>query len=128
MKRLIPDRKETIPIGWYESTVEEQHVPYLRPCECGGHEETIYLTLQKEDGRLRIGGDKEFHFSALPYSVEAYTKADYDRELESDGWYHLSLDAYHAGLGGDTGWTKNIHPQYRLPNGRYPFAFTILTD
>ena len=127
-EETYPDRKGTIPIGWYESTVEEQHVPYLRPCECGGHEDTVYLTLQKEDGRLRIGGDKEFHFSALPYSVEAYTKADYDRELESDGWYHLSLDAYHAGLGGDTGWMKNIHPQYRLPNGRYPFAFTILTD
>ena len=28
-----------------------------------------------------------------------------------------------AGLGGDTGWTKNIHPEYRVCKGRYSYTF-----
>lgn len=116
------DRKSTAFIGVYQSTIPEQNVPYIVPCECGGHEDTVWLKL---GAALRFSAAKPFHFSALPYPTAAYAKAAYQEELTGDGYYYLNLDAYHAGLGGDTGWTKNIHPEYRIGRGYYPFDFTM---
>lgn len=57
--------------------------------------------------------------------MEQYIQADYEDELgESDGVY-LNLDAYHAGLGGDTGWTCNIHPEYFIGGGMYTYWFKL---
>ena len=51
----------------------------------------------------------------------------YDNDLPdtSTGTW-LIVDSVHAGLGGDTGWFKNIHPEYRIPSGRYHYEFTFL--
>lgn len=119
------DRKSTSFVGLYQSTIAGQNVPYIVPCECGGHEDTVWLKLGEENRTLIFYGAKPFHFSALPYSTDAYAKAAYQDELTGDGFYYLNLDAYHAGLGGDTGWTKNIHPEYRIGKGFYPFDFTL---
>lgn len=121
------DRKSTAFMGLYHSTVSEENVPYVVPCECGGHEDTVYLKLGDTDKQslLTFAAAKPFHFSALPYSTDAYAKADYQDELKKDGYHYLSLDAYHAGLGGDNGWTKNIHPEYQIGRGYYPFDFTM---
>lgn len=126
-KETYPDRKLSAFMGMYKSTTEEQHMPYIRPCECGGHEDTAFVSLKKENGEgILCTAPQRFHFSALPYSTEAYAKADYQKELVSDGKNHLHLDVVHAGLGGDTGWTKNIHAPYRIGEGLYPFEFTVL--
>lgn len=136
------DRKSTAFMGLYHSTVSEQHVPYIVPCECGGHEDCVYLQLgcgnaftkahttengnpSPGDGTLTFTAAKPFHFSALPYSTAAYAKAGYQDELTKDGHNYLCLDAFHAGLGGDNGWTKNIHPEYQIKRGYYPFDFTM---
>lgn len=140
------DRKSTAFMGLYHSTVSEENVPYVVPCECGGHEDTIYLQIGAAkdcntdrhlddngstagngqiDAALTFTAARPFHFSALPYSTDAYAKAAYQDELETDGYHYLSLDAYHAGLGGDNGWTKNIHPEYQIGRGYYPFDFTM---
>ena len=73
---------------------------------------------------IQITGGEDFHFSALPYSMAEYKQAAYEEELPTSPtgtW--LMLDAVHAGLGGDTGWTKNIHPEYRICGGRYSYTF-----
>ena len=73
---------------------------------------------------VQIVGSDDFHFSALPYSMAEYRKAAYKEELpEQTTGTWLILDAAHAGLGGDTGWTKNIHPEYRVCKGRYSYTF-----
>lgn len=121
-----PDRKRGALVGLYEKTVDEMHEHYVRPCECGGHEDTRYLDICNREGHgLHVTGDRYFHFSVLPWSVEDYTKADYQEDLPESTAVHLCLDGYHAGLGGDTGWTKNIHPEYQLPKGVYSYRFDI---
>lgn len=121
------DRKDTACTGTYRSSVAGQHVPYIVPCECGGHEDTEFASLSESAGGvcLIVTGTEPFHFSALPYSTAAYAKAAYQDELVPDGFHYLNLDVCHAGLGGDTGWTKTIHPEYQIGNGRYGFDFTI---
>lgn len=121
-----PDRKTAAFIGLHSSTVPSQHVPFVKPCECGGHEDTRYALLSDGTHSIMITGKKDFHFSALPYSLDEYQEAMYDEDLPvspSGTW--LIIDSIHAGLGGDTGWFKNIHPEYRIPSGRYSYEFTI---
>lgn len=119
------DRKSAAMMGKYRSSPAEMHIPFIVPCECGGHEDVRYVTLTDGNHSLKVTGGADFHFSALPYSVEQYTAAAYQQELApSDGTY-LNLDALHAGLGGDTGWSKTIHPEHRIPNGRYFYSFQL---
>ena len=119
------DRKSSSFMGLYRSTVAEQHAPFLVPCECGGHEDTACLTLSDGARTLTAAGGTRFHFSVLPYSTAAYAEASCQDELISDGHVWLNLDVRHAGLGGDTGWMKNIHPEYRIGSGTYPYHFTL---
>lgn len=125
-QETYPDRKSTAFIGRYNSDVSKQHVPYIVPCECGGHEDTSWVSLGSGDDMLTFGAAGRFHFSALPYATQAYARAAYCWELEEDGCNYLNLDICHAGLGGDTGWTKNIHPEYRIGDGVYPFDFALI--
>ena len=101
-------------------------MPFINPCECGGHEDTRWLTLTDSVGRgIRVTGSG-FHFSALPWSAEQYAEAHYQNELCQSKGVILTLDAVHAGLGGDTGWTRNIHPEYRIPHGKYLSEMTLM--
>ncbi len=121
-----PDRKSAAFTGLYTSSVLQQHVPFVKPCECGGHEDTRYAILSDGTHSIQLTGSRDFHFSALPYSLEEYQNAAYDDELPASPtgtW--LIADAVHAGLGGDTGWFKNIHPEYRIPSGKYSYEFTF---
>lgn len=120
------DRKSAAFVGTYHSSVKEQHIPFINPCECGGHEDTRYTRLSNGKDSILIFSNTDFHFSALPYSMEEYQNATYTNELPTvPGNTWLILDSIHAGLGGDTGWYKNIHPEYRIPAGRYSYQFYI---
>lgn len=119
------DRKSSAFVGIYSSKVPEMHEHYVRPCECGGREDIRWLEITNEEGRgVRITGSKLFHFSALPWTVEQYDQADYQENLGESQGVELVIDGWHAGLGGDTGWTKNIHPEYRIPQGSYFYEIT----
>lgn len=121
-----PDRKASAIIGLYSSTVSDQHVSFVKPCECGGHEDTRYALLSDGTHSVQITGRNDFHFSALPYSQDEYQDAMYDEDLPgSPTGTWLTVDSVHAGLGGDTGWFKTIHPEFRIPSGRYSYEFTF---
>lgn len=120
------DRKEAALIGCYSSTVQEQHTPYVKPVECGGKEDVRYVLVKDQAGRaLRISGAVPFHFDIHDYSAEVCDNAMYEQELKKDGYIHLNIDHLHAGLGGDSGWSKNIHPEYRIGKGCYHYRVSI---
>jgi beta-galactosidase len=121
------DRKSAAFIGEYEGKVEDMHVPYVKPCECGGREDVRYLVLSDGIHKMTVTGGADFHFSVLPYSFEQYSKADYQDELGEKGTY-LHLDAWHTGVGGDTGWRKTIHPEYFLGDGIYVYKLSLRMD
>ncbi len=118
------DRKSAAFMGKYKGTVDDMHVPFIKPCECGGREDARYLILTDGKHKLTVTGGADFHFSVLPYSLVQYADADYQDELGEKG-VHLLLDAWHTGLGGDTGWRKTIHPEYFMGDGIYTYKFTL---
>jgi beta-galactosidase len=123
-----PDRKHGALFGIHQSTVEEQFFPFVDPCECGGHTDTRWMELFDEEGTaLRVQGQPEFHFSALPYTQEELIRAGHVYELERAGDTILCIDGFHMGLGGDTGWSLNVHPEYLLPADRtYRYGFALV--
>lgn len=119
------DRKESAVFGIYQSNVSAQHANFVRPCECGGHEDTRWLRVTNGEGHgLEVRGSG-FHFSALPWSIQQYTAANYADELGTSLGTNLVLDGFSAGLGGDTGWDKVIHPEYRIPKGSYIYELEL---
>lgn len=120
------DRKSSAFVGRYTDTVQNQHVPYVKPCECGGKEDVRWLEIKDAEGSgMRITGSGLFHFSALPWTLEQYMQANYQEELGKSKGVSLTVDGRHAGLGGDTGWTRNIHPAYRIPAGNYLYELKL---
>lgn len=117
------DRKSSALVGRYSATPEQMHAHFVVPCECGGHEDVRYVTLSDGAHTLKVTGGEDFHFSALPYSMEQYLQAAYEDELGESRGVYLNLDAKHTGLGGDTGWTRNIHPEYFIGPGMYQYMF-----
>ena len=96
-----PDRKESCPIGLWQSTVSQQYVHYPRPQDAGNHEDCTYIELKTKKGKtLRIEAvDKAFSFSALPYSAQYLASKTHDYELEDQGKTYLSIDCAVMGLG-----------------------------
>jgi len=120
------DRKESTPLAVYRSTVNEQFFPFVDPCECGGHEDVRWLRLHDGAARgLTIQGVPAFHFSALHYTIEDLLQCGHVYELNRTDDVQICIDGYHMGLGGDTGWSRNVHPEYLLRPGTYRYAFRI---
>ncbi|MGQ9779507.1 MAG: glycoside hydrolase family 2 TIM barrel-domain containing protein [Bacillota bacterium] len=121
-----PDRKDSAMVGLYSSTVAEQYVPYIVPGECGGKEDVRWAALTDEEGwGLLLVGRPVFHFDALPYSPADLTEAAHYYELHARPEIYVHVDGWHMGLGGDTGWTPNVHAPYLIPPGTYRFAFYL---
>ena len=103
-----PDRKQSCPIGWYESSVENQFTHYPRPQDNGNHEDCSYIELTNKNGKNALqvvaAGDTPLSFSALPYTVADLYAARHDFELKQLGnpnlrYTCLSLDCAVLGLG-----------------------------
>jgi beta-galactosidase len=120
------DRKEAAHIGCYTSTVADQYIPYIKPVECGGKEDVRFLIVKNKTGHgVRVSGAVPFHFDIHDYSIAACEQANYEDEIIKDNHIYLNVDYLHAGLGGDNGWTKNIHPEYCIGKGYYHYQISI---
>jgi beta-galactosidase len=75
--------------------------------------------------QLLVQGAPIFRFSALPVSPDDLMAAKHVWELKPREETYLSLDGFHMGVGGDTGWTRNVHPEYLLGPGTYRWAATL---
>ena len=97
-----PDRKQSCPVGWWQSTVSQQYVHYPRPQESGNHEDCTVVQLKTRRGQRLIIEAAEgttFSFSALPYSAQYIASKTHDHELEDQGHTYLSIDCAVLGLG-----------------------------
>ena len=124
-----PDRKQSAHVGIWNRPIAEMLEPYPVPGECGGRTDVRHLELKGGDApRLRVEGDPLFQFSALPVSPDELIAARHDWELVPRKETFLLLDGFHMGLGGDTGWTRNVHPEYLLGPGTYRWAATMALE
>ncbi|XP_025816492.1 uncharacterized protein LOC112893400 isoform X2 [Panicum hallii] len=124
-----PDRKAAAHVGVYESSVEDLHVPYIAPGECGGRADVRWMALRSADG---LGLYASVHGESPPMQMSAsyYGTAELDRathvhKLVKGDDIEVHLDHKHMGLGGDDSWSPCVHEQYMLPPTRYTFSMRL---
>ena len=82
--------------------------------------------LRNADGTgILMAGTPTLHFDALRFSVADLEQAKRAVDLEPRNEITVHLDGRHCGLGGDTGWYPNIHPEYLITPGRYQYTVLL---
>ncbi len=119
------DRKTASMVGVYQSTVNDEYVPYVMPQEHGNKTDVRWLTLTDDSGHgVRIEAEGTLNFSASHLSANDLYNARHTTDLQPRPEVILNLDVAQRGLG-----TASCGPdalaQYRLNEKEYRFAFRI---
>jgi len=107
--------------GLWDSTAEQEYVPYLKPQEHGNHYGVRELSF--ENG-LRFVGHSPFEFSVSRYSAHELFKKRHAAELEADGVTHVRIDYKQSGIGSNS-CGPALSGQYRLSEKHIRFRFRI---
>ena len=110
-------------LGLYDSDVEREYVPYVRPQEHGNHTAARMLRI----GRLLFLADTEFEINVSKYSTRALTGAEHTDELTADGLTHVRVDYKVSGLGSNS-CGPELEERYRLSEKQFRFSFSIGPD
>jgi beta-galactosidase len=122
------DRNSSAFVGLYNSTVDEQFIPYVRPQENGYKTGVRWMALTGKDNKgIFIQGDPQFCFSALPYTyddMKGFTHGgNHPVDMEKQNFIDLNIDYNQMGVGGDDSWGAKPHPEYRLTANDYSYSF-----
>ncbi len=109
-----PDTGQAQRWGWYQASVAELDVDYVRPQENGARAGVSQLRLRDPDSgaQLAVSGP-EFSFTARRWSQQALARAGHTYDLVPDGRLHLTLDHLQQGIG-SASCGPGVLPGYRL--------------
>ncbi len=111
------DRRYGARVGRFESTVDDDYVPYILPQENGTKVDLRWLALaDAEGGGLRITADQHFSASASRFRIEDYIAAYHTHELTPRPDIELCVDIRQRGLGTASCGPDTL-PQYRVEPG-----------
>ncbi|HZK35078.1 MAG TPA: beta-galactosidase small subunit, partial [Bacillota bacterium] len=121
------DRKSAAKLGIFKGRVEDHHFPYNPPSECGGHEETRWVSLSNEAGQnIKFVSPIPFHFDVHHSTIEDYLNAGHDHEIVKRKETIVHIDAAHAGIGGGMGWSTFLGPEHRVEPSTYMLTYAIV--
>jgi beta-galactosidase len=121
-----PDRSRGGVIGTWRSSVTDQHVPYIRPQESGGHADVRWLTLRGgRGGGLRLLLDRPRQVSATHFRAADLAAASHADELAARAATLVHIDAAHRGLGTASCGPDTL-PEYLVGPGTYRWAWALL--
>ncbi len=119
------DRKMGEHLGLWNSTADEEYVPYMRPQDHGHHHDTRWFSVSNGSHAVRIdAGSHLFSFSVRKHSDEVLEAATIPPELKPNGETYVHIDHRLRGVGtGSCG--PDTLPQYRITPGRYRWSWTL---
>ena len=125
------DRKDSMPLGIYDQTVDEQFYPYIRPQENGTKSDIRWWRIVDASGRgLEVTAEEPFSASALHYRISTLDEGPvklqgHSGELDEDPVTNLLIDKAQMGLGCINSWGAVPIEDYMLPYGDYDFRFVL---
>ncbi len=121
------DRKSCSLVAEYEDTVDKQALPFIKPCECGGREDVRFVRFSNCSGKsILFSSDHLFHFNVHHSDIDDFIKAGHFHQIPRHKEIFLNMDHIHAGLGGDNGWTPNLHREFTVEAKTYKYSIMIL--
>jgi beta-galactosidase len=136
------DRKTSAFVDLYSGKVADQYWPYIRPQENGNKEDVRWVAVTDDQGKgLLIRGE-----SLVAFSVHHNLTEDFESPERTDGRHEagvrpvnrhtidvkprdltaLHIDYKQMGVGGDNSWGARTHPEYRLSDRSYSYAFRMV--
>lgn len=120
-----PDRRLGGAVGRWQTSIDAQHVPYVRPQENGGHADTCWLEVRdRAGGGWRIELDRPRQVSVSHFRAEDLAAARHAEELRPRAETIIHLDAVHRGLG-----TASCGPdtlaRYLVPTGAQRWSWVL---
>jgi beta-galactosidase len=120
-----PDRRRGGRVGRWRSTLDDLHVPYIRPQESGGRADVRWIALTDAAGRgLRIALDVPRQVSASRFRAADLAAATHHGELVPRPSAVVHLDAAHRGLGTASCGPDTL-PEYLVGPGTYRWSWTL---
>ena len=127
------DRKSSEFLGVYQSDVEDQYYPYIRPQESGNHTDVRWFQVTDGKRGLEFYSNMPIEYSALPYLVEdldAGPRREHQWGQHSGDLIERPLTQVHIqqrqmGLGCVNSWGAWPEKPYLLPLQDYDFSFVI---
>lgn len=121
------DKHRASRLGVYAQSVESMHENYLKPQENSSHCGCRYVTLSDGAFALSAAAEQPFSFNVSPYTQEELAGKGHSYELEPCGCTVLCVDYKMSGVGSNS-CGPSLLPQYRLEEGRFDFAFSLLME
>lgn len=127
------DRKNSALVGLYTDNVWNQFHPYVRAQETANKSDVRWVALlnQSKEG-LMVIGENPLSVSAWNFDQKAieYVPFDVERKhggsVEKQDFVWLNIDKAQMGVGGDTTWGAQVHPQYTIVAKAQSYTFTII--
>ncbi|REE00453.1 glycoside hydrolase family 2 TIM barrel-domain containing protein [Marinoscillum furvescens] len=127
------DRNTGSFLGVYQATAADLYHPYVRPQENGYRTDTRWVTVTNQQGLgIRFTAVNE----ALGFSALHNTISDFDAgakkaqrhttDVKPRALVNLNLDKAQMGVGGDTSWGAQPHPQYQIPAEPSSYQFLMM--
>ena len=128
------DRKDCMPVGIYQQTVDEQFFPYIRPQETGTKSDIRrWYQTNKNGVGLRVQASGTFSASALHYNISDLDEGEekhqrHSPDVPKSKYTELTLDLEHAGVGGIDSWSNKAEaqPPYRVEYKDRLFKFWLI--
>ena len=127
------DRKESALISRYQATVWEQFYPYVRPQETANKCDVRWVSLTNAKGKgLLFIGEAPLSVSAWNFTQEdiGYIPFDTERKhggsIEKKDFVWFNVDHLQMGVGGDTTWGAQVHPEYTITPEKISYSFTLM--
>ncbi|HEY3414373.1 MAG TPA: glycoside hydrolase family 2 TIM barrel-domain containing protein [Armatimonadota bacterium] len=120
------DRDRGSYVGRYTSTVKEQLPPYVKPMECGNHEDVRWWALTAADGAglMAIAPEAPLQVSSLPYDDDTLYQAKHTIDLGESSATTLCLSAATLGVGTAACGPATL-PKYRVYATPVSFTYVL---
>ncbi len=109
------------PWGRYESSAEQEYVPYIRPQEHGNHCGVRRMTMQ---GGFTVESTQPFEICVSAIEPGTLDRAKHTDELTESAFTHLRIDYKVSGLGSKA-CGPELQEAYRLQEKTFAFAITF---
>ena len=136
------DRKTGVKIGVYSGKVNEQFHVYSRPQETGNKTDIRWMQVASEAINLKVTSNQLLNCSVWPFTM---TEIDFNSEegaasasglvpvtkkhgadIKIGKTVQWNIDHQQMGVGGDTSWGRQVHPEYTIAADKsYTYSFTI---